>query len=240
MAMARMQKQEFSLVLAAFTAIGLAGWALAQVARPSAEQVRATLARILADPAYQQADSPRLQALLARISHWLNRLFQGLWGEGVYELKEAWPGLYWAIVAILLVILGLLGYHIAWTLSAAFRTRVSHPATPTGTASASPEVLRTRAAHLATQGRYQEAIRLLHEALIRLLDLKGLVRFDRSRTNWEYVEAARTMAPLGTAMESLARHLDALLYGGETATEEAYAHCAELVNRAWLLAEQLS
>lgn len=204
--------------------------------RPAPDRLRADIAEILAGPEYHQPELTWLRELRQRVEEWLRRFFQG-WSPTIYRLQEAWPILYWAIVVMLCALLALFVYHIILTFSIAFRSRSRPRRTETVRRSDPPEALRARAARLAEQGKYAEAIHLLFEALLGLLDRRDILRFDRSRTNWEFVEAVRSVAPLRREMEPLAVRLDGVLYGGAAADASEYNLCAGMVERAWAAGE---
>lgn len=200
--------------------------------RPPPEALRADLADILAGPEYHQPEASWLREMLRKALAWLRDQLRGWWLPGVDRLREAWPALYWAIVAVLAVLLGLLVWHIGLTLSLAFRER-KRPAhaPPVGARAPDPDALLAQAAQLARRGRYREAVVLLHESLLHFLDRRGVVRFDPSRTNWELAGAAPAPA-LRDELTALAARLDALLYGAADADAEEYRRCAEIAARA--------
>lgn len=210
----------------------LAGSALARASqRPGPERLRAEIHDILAQPAYQQPDIPWLVRIWQRVLDWVAGLFDW-WAPGVEGIRAAWPALFWGIVILLCAALALLLYHIIWTLSYMFRSR-ERPKKAKGPGRvADPGDLRELAARLAREGRHGEAIGLLYEALIRFLDRMGVLHFDPSRTNWEYVDAARSVSGLAAAMEPLARSLDGILYGGATPGAEDFEACRELSEQA--------
>lgn len=200
--------------------------------RPPPEKLRADLADILARPEYHRPEASWLREMLRKALAWLRDQFEGRWLPGVDRLREAWPALYWAIVAVLAVLLGLLVWHIGLALSLAFRERKRPAQAQAATAHApDPEALRDQAAQLAREGRHREAILLLHEALLHFLDRRDVVRFDPSRTNWELAGAAAAPA-LRAELTGLADRLDALLYGAAAADADEYHRCAEMAARA--------
>lgn len=208
--------------------------------RPTVDRLRTDLARILSAPEYQQAEMPWLRKVLRRVADWLARLLSGWWGDGVYQLHETWPLLYWVIVVLLMVLLGLLVYHIGLTLVYAFHDRRPRRAVASAMEVAEPEDLRAAARQAAEEARYAEAVALLYQALIRLLDRRGVLQLDRSRTNWEYLEAVGTVPALAQLMTPLTVRLDRILYGGGRVEAAEYRACEDLVNRAWAVGEGLS
>lgn len=200
--------------------------------RPPPETLRADLAEILARPEYQQPETSWLRERLGEALAWLRERLEGRWLPGVERLRAAWPALYWGIVVMLALLLGLLVWHIALTLSLSFKERKPSIGAPAAaTDAADPEALRAQAAQLARQGRYREAILLMHASLLHFLDRRDVVRFDASRTNWELAGAASTPA-LRAELTGLAARVDALLYGGASADADEYGRCADMAARA--------
>jgi hypothetical protein len=205
----------------------------AAASRPPARELHQGIASILAQPEYEQPDLTWLDKVVSGLVDWLRRLFGG-WGASFAKLHEAWPLLYWAIVSLLILALAALLYHIFWTLTTAFGVRRGRkgPA-PVVRADGAPEEFRKRAMGLAAEGRFAEALVALHAALIRLLDLRGVLRYDRARTNWEYLDAVRGKAELAAVLRPLTVSLDPVLYGGAGLAEAEYRACEALVSGVW-------
>lgn len=208
-------------------AAAVCAWAV--VPRPPAQQLKADLARILAGPEYQQPGLTWQEKLLAHIMKWLADNL----GMSLSALHQAWPGLYWAIVGLLVLVLLLVLYHIAMTIGRAFTERRPRQPAPPRTPAPDPEALRSRALELAAAGELTEALRVLYEALLRRLDRQDVLRFDGSRTNWETADALRGRPALAPVMEDLASRLDGVLYASLPVAPEDFAHCRGLVERAW-------
>jgi len=213
-------------------ALLVAGCAWAAAARPPAPQLKAELARILADPRYQQAPLTWWQRLLGRLLERLLQWLDGL-GSNFSALYAAWPALYWAIVGLLGLVLVALLYHLGVTIGNAFVERKPRQAAPSQAPAPDPEALRARAQELAAAGNWPEAFRVLYEALLRRLDRRDLLRWDPSRTNWETVAALQGRPELADIMKELAPRLDGVLYASLPLSSEEFAHCRELVERAW-------
>ncbi len=67
----------------------------------------------------------------------------------------------------------------------------------------------------AGQGDYRRAFRLVYLAALIALDTGGVLRFDRSRTNWEYLRDLRAAgrADVYAALTPLTREFDQVWYG---------------------------
>jgi hypothetical protein len=67
----------------------------------------------------------------------------------------------------------------------------------------------------ARSGEFREAFRLVYLATLVALDSGGVLRFDRSKTNWEYLRALRSAghAEIYDSMRPLTHDFDRLWYG---------------------------
>lgn len=216
------------------TASCCAGAALG--ARPASAWLDAEIRRILAQPEYQQPDPTFLMRLLEKLSEWLRNLG---WGDRVHDLKQAAPFLFWAIVGLLVAVLLLLLYHIVMTIRIALQREEPEPRRRALRAEgvAAPSVLREQALALAAGGQFAAAIELLYRALFVLLDRREMLRCDPALTNWERARALSGQPALVPELEALARRLDGLWYGGQSADAALWRHCLESVDRAWAVAE---
>ncbi|MBP8955115.1 MAG: DUF4129 domain-containing protein [Armatimonadetes bacterium] len=202
--------------------------------RPSAEWLHREIEAVLAQPEYRRG-VPLLQKLL----EWIDQLLRGWWGDEVFTLKEAWPGLYWGIVILLIVALVLLLAHILITIRNAFREGVVTRAPVSRGRTADPAEIREQARTLASAGRLHEALHLLFEAVVRQLDRAGALRYDPASTNWEYVAALGGHPPIQVELQALAGELDHIWYGGAPLDGDRFEQCAGKLDRAWELAVAL-
>ncbi len=77
----------------------------------------------------------------------------------------------------------------------------------------------------AKLGDYRRAFRLVYLASLVSLDTGGVLRFDRSKTNWEYLRALRTAGrgDIYSALTPLTREFDEVWYGLAAANASQYA-----------------
>ena len=87
------------------------------------------------------------------------------------------------------------------------------------------ESLLALADQQAKVGDYRRAFRLVYLAALVALDTGGVVRFDRSKTNWEYLRALRAAGrpDVYSAMTPLTREFDSIWYGFGRAEASHYA-----------------
>jgi hypothetical protein len=207
--------------------------ALAPAPRVDRARLRAVVARVVpAAPVGRRLPLAWLRRLIQRIPSWLERLLSRLpsrWGPAPRLL-------FW-------VVLGLAGAVLLGGLALAARAiirrfarsvELAGPGAETGRPWAPPdaEVVLARARQAAAAGAYREAIRHLYLSLLLKLDLAGLLSYQPSKTNWEYLRALRAEGKLPTGeVASLTHIFDRKWYGGEQAAVSDYHQCEQLFSR---------
>jgi hypothetical protein len=176
------------------------------------------LKEILARPEFQWQQQQPLQ-----LPNWLERFFAWIERFRNRTLNTAYqygrtPLI---IAATLLFILSL--YFISRGLS---RSLVKE-AELESEASESDEMLTSkgalkRAETLSTQGDYRNAIRYLYLSSLLVLDEQGLMRYDRSRTNREYLRSVSSKPELAKPLRDVIDVFDRVWYGFETVDEQTY------------------
>jgi hypothetical protein len=82
------------------------------------------------------------------------------------------------------------------------------------------------------QGDYRNAIRYLYLSYLLVLDEQGVMRYDRSRTNREYLRSVSSRPELAKPLRDVIDVFDRVWYGFETVDETTYksyvAHVEEL------------
>ena len=79
-----------------------------------------------------------------------------------------------------------------------------------------------RAQTLSGQGDYRNAIRYLYLSSLLVLDERGLLRYDRSRTNREYLRSVSSKPGLATPLRDVIDVFDRVWYGFESVDEQTY------------------
>jgi len=79
-----------------------------------------------------------------------------------------------------------------------------------------------RAQTLSTQGDYRNAIRYLYLSSLLVLDEQGLLRYDRSRTNREYLSSISSHPELANPLQDVIEVFDRVWYGFESVDEQTY------------------
>ena len=79
-----------------------------------------------------------------------------------------------------------------------------------------------RAHALSGQGDYRSAIRYLYLSSLLVLDEQGLLRYDRSRTNREYLRSISSKPELAKPLSDVIDVFDRVWYGYESVDEQTY------------------
>jgi hypothetical protein len=79
-----------------------------------------------------------------------------------------------------------------------------------------------RAESLSTQGDYRNAIRYLYLSSLLVLDEQGVMRYDRSRTNREYLRSVSSRPELAKPLRDVIDVFDRVWYGFEPIDENTY------------------
>jgi hypothetical protein len=86
-----------------------------------------------------------------------------------------------------------------------------------------------RAQTLSSQGDYRNAVRYLYLSSLLILDEQGLLRYDRSRTNREYLRSVSSKPQLAKPLSDVIDVFDRVWYGFEPVDEQAYRNYVEHV-----------
>ncbi len=196
--------------------------------RPTREALERELQQILAQPDFRRAMRAGDQDARS-LSQWLalqlRRLFARL--GGLHETNYA-LFLVSVIVgsAILLALLSHIGYSLARALRRA-QASSPGPTRPVRRRPQTPDDLRREAEALAGQGLYREAVRSLYLALIRSLQLRGLLPHAASQTNAEHLHLLRDRASLIAAIRPFTGTYDSRWYGQRPASADDVSRCRE-------------
>jgi len=178
------------------------------------------LQEILARPEFQWSEAQAatapnwLQKLIDAFSEFMSRLV-------FYILNAAYYGrvpLIFAAVIIFLVSL----YFISRNLSRNLVRNAQLAVDDEGNELLSSAGALQRAQTLSTQGDYRTAIRYLYLSSLLTLDEQGLLRYDRSRTNREYLRSIASKPALANPLSSVIDLFDRVWYGFEEVDEKTY------------------
>jgi hypothetical protein len=88
-----------------------------------------------------------------------------------------------------------------------------------------------RAENLSSQGDYRTAVRYLYLSALLLLDERGLLYYDRTRTNREYLRDLNSQPQIAVLLRSIIEVFDKVWYGFQPLSAETYQLYAEQVNQ---------
>ncbi len=202
-------------------------------------RVRHEIQQIMASPDYNRTHNPNLiERLQARVGKWIRDALTAIFGwigdhlslgdlsgAGILATVGTW--------AVVIAFAGLLGL-IAWRYA-----RSARGDAPPGEDEVvsyelpSAKPLMKQAAKLAEAGDYRGAFRAAYLASIAYLDSIRALRFERSRTNWEYM---RELKRGGHEMPHSELHpitldFDRKIYGRESCGRQDYVNAAAVYER---------
>jgi Domain of unknown function (DUF4129) len=184
-----------------------------------------SLGRILARPEFQwpSAQPTWLDQLRQRLWAWFQRLVTellsrvGVGGPGGIGLGDLL-----AVVAVLAVA-GILVYALLG-LFQNFAAEARAPEDPgLGDESLTAEAASRRAQTLSDGGDYRAAVRYLYLSALLHLEEAGLLRYDRSLTNREYLRSLAGMPELAARLQRVVEVVDRVWYGYDALDTAAYA-----------------
>lgn len=205
--------------------------------RPPVMQLRQDLRVILDRPEYNQGDGSWLYTYLYRLWHAFQTWYEEHVSRHVERLHDVSPVIYWTIVAVVAGAIIILLYHIILTIRSAFGTTPSRRQAANGSSGEAletePGALLKEADAAAAGGDFEQALRHLYLALIRNLDRHDLVRYDRSRTNYEYLREVRGQQDVAGPLAALTAQAEAVWYGEQPVELSYYRQCRDLALAAW-------
>lgn len=88
-----------------------------------------------------------------------------------------------------------------------------------------------KAQDLSADGDYRQAVRYLYLSALLLLDEHGLLRYDRSRTNREYLHSVAHLPAIANDLHFVVEVFDRVWYGYQPLEQADFEHYAEQVAR---------
>lgn len=214
-----------ALLAAEAAAAALAG------APPAADDPSAVLAGVLARPEFDYGPQPQnwRERLWRQLQAWWFELLDLLFGD----LEPARGSGVLALI-LLLLLLGVLLYLWARGVRRSFvppgRAAAANPFDELLTIAEAQALARSH----AEQQHYREALRYLYLAALLTLDEHDLLRFDRSKTNREYLRALRPgarRAALEPVLQRAVDGFDRVWYGFEPIDADGYAQYSQTIDQ---------
>ena len=179
------------------------------------------LKEILTRPEFQWGEAPAarnpewLQRILDAIAEFMNRIAYGI-QNGIYYGRVPL-----VIAAVLIFILSL--YFIIRNLSRNLVREAELAAeNDDNDALLTSKGAMQRAQSLSGQGDYRNAVRYLYLSSLLILDEHGVLRYDRSRTNREYLRSVSSKPQLAKPLSDVIDVFDRVWYGFDSVDEETY------------------
>lgn len=187
-------------------------------------------ARVVLSGSEYASDPLPPPSLMDRFAAWMDRMLSKLHGPtGPTPNFHVNPkALEWTFY----ILLGLVFVVVVWLLVRALSRRGprARPLILDETETALVEARDTDsllglAEQQAKAGDYRRAFRLIYLATLIALDTGGVLRFDRSKTNWEYLRALRAAGreDVSQALTPMTREFDQVWYGFAPTTASDYA-----------------
>ena len=195
-------------------------------AKHSSQDVIA-LTDILARAEFQwQPEQPSLLAQLWR--EILRYLLDLLPEEAIVSLDGVWLSYVLTVVGML-VMLGVMAYLLSGLFVDFAAQAEFDPEKEAGDEILTADLALKQAQTLSSQGDYRTAVRYLYLSSLLLLDERGLLRYDRARTNYEYLRSIAHLPHLAAILQDVIEIFDRVWYGYQKLDETSYAHYAALV-----------
>jgi hypothetical protein len=180
-----------------------------------------TLNDILARPEFPRpAEENALTRFWKKVGDLLNRFFESLYAtiDQAGGRVPTWVGISLSL-ALLAAILAYV-FRGVWRNSAGEAALADEHLEEVGlTASAAAR----RAQELSSSGDYRLAVRYLYLSTLLLLDEHGLLRYDRSLTNREYLRQVVQRPDLTEHLRAVIEGFDRTWYGFQPVNEDSYA-----------------
>ncbi len=190
--------------------------------------VAASARAVLAGPEFA-FDPPPPPSLADRISAWLDRVFR----PRTPTRAPSGPNINPAVVKGILIAIAAGAFAILVAVLVQTIGRRDSKARPLALDEEEAVLMEARdndsllalAEQQAKTGDYRRAFRLVYLASLVALDTDGVLRFDRSKTNWEYLRALRATGrgDVYMALSPLTREFDLVWYGFAPTNSSQYA-----------------
>lgn len=214
-----------------------AGQVSSRSAASRAAEVSANLREILASPEFrpEQARNRPIEnatrwigSKVKQALEWLSKLFRAGGAAGAGGSPIFW--------VLLVALIG----GLAWVIAYLIRRGDFHIVRPENKGLSSeaddldsldPEAWAARARQLGAAGEFRLAYRAAFIFLLLTLDRAGVVRFDKARTNGEYLRILRSRPAILHLFRPIASEFDARWYGGHSVEESDFARCLDAASR---------
>lgn len=188
----------------------------------------AALHAILARPEFDwPAEQPNpadqwFQKLLDRFLAWLNEIF----GDGItIRLFDA--NLFLLVSSVVFVFVLFFVFRMIFTDFVKESQIAADHGSPDEPLTS--ETAFEKAQSLSRGGDFRSAVRYLYLSSLLVLDERGLLRYDRSKTNREYLRSVSQSPQLAQPLEEVIEVFDNVWYGYHSLEEDSFKHYSERV-----------
>ncbi len=170
------------------------------------------------------------------LAQWINKLIQQLLdffsrlipdGESQIALPDVNT---MVTVASILMILLILGFVLKKLASGFVSEAVLENEGDRQSEITDSKIALKRAQQLSQDGDYRNAVRYLYLSSLLLLEERGMLRYDRSKTNREYLNAISNQPTLEEAFEEVINTYDRVWYGYKNLEEEDFKRYSQRVS----------
>lgn len=178
------------------------------------ESDRAKLRDILNQPPFKSGvASNALNDWLNQILEWIDQFLNST-ASGIASVRDVVT-----ILGFVIVVVVLFFFLRTWLSNWVAETQL--PKSVQGAALTSSNAL-AQAQRLASQGDYRTAIRQLYLASLLMLDERGVLRYDRTLTNREYLNAVKNEPKTQSALQPIVDRFDRTWYGFESVDQKEF------------------
>jgi hypothetical protein len=209
--------------------------AMTRAHRPSPAAVRSAIRDILARPEFRAQPEESWRTAAGKwVTRTLSKVFQWIGDRLHLDLRGSSSAVRF-LVALIVLAVAVLIFLLLLRLRnrpAARAPRTESPGPLVQTQSSQAELAK-QALAMASNRDFPAAFRLMYLALLLLLDRCGVIRYHRSKTNWEYVKALKSAGRTDLAgdLEALSRIFDLTQYGSQPCGAGDYDACATIYRR---------
>jgi hypothetical protein len=185
--------------------------ALAQPGQTAGDGALDALRDILGRPPFAD-EAAREPTWLERLFEWLANLLDQIFGPVVSGTAPGSRALGWGLLALgTLAVLGVVIYALLSLRRGIVRSASTADDDPEAGLTATTAL--QQASEIARSGDYRSAVRYLYLSLLLRLDERGLLRYDRTLTNREYLAQVRPNAELHRRLVPVVETFDRVWYG---------------------------
>lgn len=174
------------------------------------------------------------------LSQWWDQLMQTLWNwlsglipdEVTIPVENTLSGAgtrYILTTIVALVLIALVVFLLRESIIQLVRSSALDPHDEDGDELLTADTAFKRAQNLSNTGDYRSAVRYLYLSSLLVLDERGILRYDRSQTNREYLRSVAHSPHLSSILRDVIDVFDRVWYGYHTLDEATYDRYARRV-----------